>query len=210
MHPGRLPDYAGLHTHQWAIRNGEAAFGVTVHEMRPSVDTGAVVGRRDFPLQGTETGLSLYLKCMEEGGSLLGEVIDRIVAGKALETHPQDMSRRRLYRHRDALDGRIDWAWTAPVIERFVRAAAYAPLASPTYTPTTHLPYGQVLTVDEVVLGPSAPEAPVGGTMIADEDGAGVVCGDGEVVWLERVQLDGVAMTGRELLAHVNPGERLR
>jgi methionyl-tRNA formyltransferase len=29
LHPGVLPEYAGLHTHQWAIRNGEREFGVT-------------------------------------------------------------------------------------------------------------------------------------------------------------------------------------
>jgi methionyl-tRNA formyltransferase len=42
FHPGLLPEYAGLHTHQWAIRNGEREFGVTVHRMEQRIDAGAL------------------------------------------------------------------------------------------------------------------------------------------------------------------------
>ncbi|HQP10464.1 MAG TPA: formyltransferase family protein, partial [Candidatus Omnitrophota bacterium] len=31
LHPGKLPEYAGLHTHQWAIRNDERSFASTMN-----------------------------------------------------------------------------------------------------------------------------------------------------------------------------------
>ena len=40
LHPGPLPEYAGLNTPSWAIYNGEREHGVTVHWMEPGVDTG--------------------------------------------------------------------------------------------------------------------------------------------------------------------------
>src|SRR5262249_51701299 len=51
FHPGLLPQYAGLHTHQWAIRNGEREFGVTVHRMERRIDSGAIVGQVRFPIR---------------------------------------------------------------------------------------------------------------------------------------------------------------
>src|SRR5262249_17546419 len=59
FHPGLLPEYAGLHTHQWAIRNGEREFGVTVHRMEQRIDAGAIVGQLRFPIGPDDTGLSL-------------------------------------------------------------------------------------------------------------------------------------------------------
>src|SRR5262249_26274406 len=44
FHPGLLPEYAGLHAHQWAIRNGGREFGVTVHRMERRIDAGTIVG----------------------------------------------------------------------------------------------------------------------------------------------------------------------
>ena len=54
FHPGLLPEYAGLHTHQWAIRNGEREFGVTVHRMEQKIDAGAIVGKLRFPITADE------------------------------------------------------------------------------------------------------------------------------------------------------------
>lgn len=37
IHPGRLPDFAGLYTVQWAIRLGETATAATAHFMTETV-----------------------------------------------------------------------------------------------------------------------------------------------------------------------------
>jgi methionyl-tRNA formyltransferase len=133
FHPGLLPEYAGLHTHQWAIRNGEREFGVTVHRMAAQVDAGAVVGEVRFPITPDDTGLSVFRRCLAAGAELFPRIVRQILRGEPLADIAQDLARRRLYRHRDALDGRVDWNDTAERIVAFVRAGNYEPFASPTY-----------------------------------------------------------------------------
>src|ERR1043165_3348965 len=42
MHPGPLPQYAGLNTVSWAIYEGETSYGVTVHWIAADVDAGNI------------------------------------------------------------------------------------------------------------------------------------------------------------------------
>lgn len=137
LHPGKLPEYAGLHTHQWAIRNGEVSFGATIHWMAPAVDTGDIAYSEQFPISPTDTGLSLYLKCMDAGTRLAIHALREIGDGTAVPRIQQDLSKRVLYRAQDALSGEIDWNQSAQKIFDLVRAADYGPFSCPTYTPTT-------------------------------------------------------------------------
>jgi methionyl-tRNA formyltransferase len=138
LHPGLLPEYAGLHTHQWAIRNGEESFGATIHRVVTRVDAGAIVAQSRFPIAPEDTGLTLFRKCMKSGQELLRGVLEDIAAGRPLAERPQDLSRRRNYRHADATDDRIDWTWTARQVRDFVRAGDYGMFRSPTYTAALH------------------------------------------------------------------------
>lgn len=135
FHPGLLPEYAGLYPHQWAIRHGEAQFGVTIHMIEAGLDTGDIVAVRRFPISPEDTGLSLYRKCMRIGAQLFGEVLRAVMAGSTLVRQPQDLIKRRLYRKAEAMDGRIDWSLPARPIVDFIRAGNYYPFSSPTYVP---------------------------------------------------------------------------
>ena len=48
MHPGPLPEYAGLNAPSWAIYHGETAHGVTIHWMSAGIDSGAVAYESRF------------------------------------------------------------------------------------------------------------------------------------------------------------------
>jgi len=133
LHPGKLPEYAGLHTHQWAIRNGEKHFGVTLHWMCAGVDTGDIIFQSTFPIKDTDTGLTLFIKYLNEGTKMVARALEEIIKGNTLPRIKQELSKRRLYRHKDALDGHIRWDWTARKIADFVRAADYKPFKCPTY-----------------------------------------------------------------------------
>lgn len=181
FHPGLLPEYAGLHTHQWAIRNGEREFGVTVHRMEQRIDAGAVVGQQRFPIEPADTGLSLFSRCLAAGAELFPRIIAQIIRGETLADIPQDLTRRRLYRHRDALDGRIDWNDRADRIVDFVRAGNYEPFTSPTYVARLDSVPGFNIEVLRATREPaSGGEA---GTIV-DVSAAGplIVCGDGAAV----------------------------
>lgn len=137
LHPGKLPEYAGLHTHQWAIRNGETEFGVTVHHMVAGLDTGPIAFQSVFAISETDTGLSLYLKCIAEGTKLMQLAIEHILSGNTIPSVDQDLSKRHLYTNKMAEDGRIHWQNGTKQVLDFIRAADYAPFQSPTYIPKT-------------------------------------------------------------------------
>ncbi len=136
LHPGRLPEYAGLHTHQWAIKNGEVTFGATIHWMTAEVDAGDLAYTQEFPISEKDTGLSLYLKCLKSGTNLAIQALRDIAQGISPPRIPQDLSKRVLYRAKDSTSGEIDWRQPAKKILDFIRAADYAPFVCPTYTPT--------------------------------------------------------------------------
>ncbi len=205
FHPGLLPEYAGLHTHQWAIRNGEREFGVTVHRMEERIDAGAIVGQQRFPIGPDDTGLSLFSRCLAAGAELFPRIIDQIVRGETLIDIPQDLTRRRLYRHRDALDARIDWNQGAEQIVDFIRAGNYEPFTSPTYVARLD----PVAGFDIEVLRAAAEPASVGDPgMIVDVSTAGplIVCGDGAAIRIAKARRGRQAMTlaqWHDYVAHV-------
>jgi methionyl-tRNA formyltransferase len=210
FHPGLLPEYAGLHTHQWAIRNGEQEFGVTIHRIERRVDTGAIVGQVRFPIGPEDTGLLLFGRCLAAGAELFGRVVAQIIGGEALNDLPQDLSRRHLYRHRDALDGRIDWNQTAVTVINFIRAGNYEPFVSPTYMARLdRIPGFDVEVLRATQEGASTADP---GTLL-DVSAAGplIACGNGATIRIVKARHGRQVMSpGRwhEYVAHV-PRRRL-
>jgi len=193
-HPGLLPEYAGLHVHQWAIRNGETDFGVTVHVIEPGIDTGDIIGQRRFPIRPDDTGLSLFTRCVSAEVALCVEILDSIAKGRVPTMTRQDLRRRRLYRHREALGGGIDWRWPAARVIDFIRAGNYEPLSSPTYVAQMEGRDGrpiQVLRAERA----GGTGAPPGTVVDLDDRGPLVACGDGIAIRITRARDRGQAMT---------------
>lgn len=187
FHPGLLPEYAGLHTHQWAIRNGEREFGVTVHRMEQRIDAGAIVGQLRFPIRPEDTGLALFSRCLAAGAELFPRVVAQIVRGEPLADIPQDLTRRRLYRHRDALDGRIDWTTGAQAVVDFIRAGNYEPLTSPTYVARLDKIADADVEVLRARIEPASHGEP-GAIVDVSDEGPLIVCGDGAAVRIVRAR----------------------
>ena len=146
LHPGKLPEYAGLHTHQWAIRNGETQFGVTLHYMEAGIDTGDIALQSLFEIGEKETGLSLFLKCMQHGALLVQHALEMIAQNLPLPKLHQNHEVRRLYTHKMAKEAFIDLQGSARHALDLIRAADYAPFQSPTYVPKVQLDSGIMYT----------------------------------------------------------------
>jgi methionyl-tRNA formyltransferase len=200
-HPGPLPEYAGLHAHQWAIRSGASEYGSTVHRMETRVDAGPIVASTWYPVLATDTGLSLYQTAVLDAANLLISVVARITAGQELSAVPQDLSRRRVYRHRDALDGRIDWRMPAREVVNFVRAGNYEPLRSPTYTATMRSPSEAPIEVLSCEI--AGPTENLPGSLVRLEDARPVIaCGDDTAVRILRARNEDGPMNAAQWSRH--------
>ena len=104
LHPGPLPEYAGLNAPSWAIYHGESRHAVTVHWMEPGIDTGAIAYETSFEIAEDDTGLSLSARCVREGLPLFQQLLDAAAQGRdAIPATAQDPARRRYF----GADGRM-------------------------------------------------------------------------------------------------------
>jgi methionyl-tRNA formyltransferase len=169
LHPGPLPQYAGLNTVGWAIYNDEAEYGVTVHWMHPGIDTGPVAFAERFPVPPGATALSLASECTRRGVPLLTRLIERAaIEPSTIPSRPQDPAGRVYYARRSIpQDGQVDWSRAGIDIARFARAFDYGPFASPWGWPTTRV---GSLSLGVLGLDPTGEPAdsPAGSYRVAD------------------------------------------
>ncbi|RMF71030.1 MAG: hypothetical protein D6738_14890, partial [Acidobacteria bacterium] len=208
LHPGPLPEYAGLNAPSWAIFHGASEYGVTVHWMEAGIDTGPIAFEERFPIGPDETGLSLGAACIRRGVPLLERLVAQAAADpEAIPRRAQDLSRRRVFRRREVpFDGRIRWDERAEVLERFVRAADFHPLRSPWGVPRASrggTPFGIVKVAGVAARGAEA--AP--GTVLGTDEGdvAEIACGTG-ALRVSHVHSNGRVVRAGTVLA---AGERL-
>ena len=192
LHPGPLPQYAGLNAPSWAIYNGEHKHGVTLHKMDPGIDTGAIVLERMFDISDRDTGLSVALRCMQLGIPLILELLQMASANRdSLPYRPQPSGHRRYYGKQVPQEGRIIWDRPARQVFNFIRACDYAPFPSPWGSPQAQY-NGQAISINRAALsGRGSREAP--GTIQQGERGEFcVACSD---EWLE---IKGILSSGRK------------
>jgi len=132
LHFGPLPRYQGVSTIAWALINGERATGVTLHHIHRGVDSGDIVCAAPVPIALTDTGRSLYDKCVEAGISLFAEWYGRLRGGD-VPRQPQDPT-RALYYNRHSLDFKEREICSSADVENianWIRAIIFPPLQYP-------------------------------------------------------------------------------
>ena len=143
LHPGPLPEYAGLNAPSWAIANGESRHAVTVHWMEAEIDTGAIAYEAAFDITETDTGLSLGLTCVERGIELIDRLLEDARAG-TIPARPQELARRHYYGKEAPHGGRMRWDQPARCVVDLVRASDYGPFPSPWGRPKSALADGEI------------------------------------------------------------------
>jgi methionyl-tRNA formyltransferase len=132
LHFGPLPRYRGVAPIAWAIINGEAATGVSIHHINPGVDSGELVRSRAVPIEDDDTGRTLYDKCSQAAVELFREAWPALRAGEGHGT-PQDDA-RALYYNRYSIDfgrRRVSWHADARAIFNWIRAFIFPPFQYP-------------------------------------------------------------------------------
>lgn len=202
LHPGPLPQYAGLNTVSWAIYHGETSYGVTLHWMEPGIDTGDIVCQTMFPLGEMDTPLRLMHKCVEAGVPLVLSLLETAAADpQAVPRIPQDLTRRRYFAKHAPQGGLLDWSRPAAEIVNFVRACDYSPFPSPWGHPATTIA-GREVEVVKAARTHQACSAPGGTLGQCDESGAFVAAAD-EWVNVRRLRAGGRIAAPLEILQGV-------
>jgi methionyl-tRNA formyltransferase len=94
FHPAPLPDLRGLGGFNVAILEARREYGVSVHHVAETLDTGDLVEVDRFPIDpDAETAWSLDLKSQERLLGLFRRVIDGLLAGEDLPREPQGEGR---------------------------------------------------------------------------------------------------------------------
>jgi methionyl-tRNA formyltransferase len=199
LHPGPLPEYAGLNVPSWAIYNGEQAHGVTLHWMEAGIDTGPIAFDDRFPISDDETGLSLSVQCVRRGLPLIAALLDAAEAGRAsIPATSQDGDARRYFGRNVPDDGRIVWSRPARRISAFVRACDYLPFASPWGHPTARLNGHEIAILRTTLTGDRASAEP--GTVGLLSDEGGLVATADEWILVQRLKVEDAGVAPRDVL----------
>jgi methionyl-tRNA formyltransferase len=200
VHPGPLPAYAGLNSALWAILHGEREHGVTVHRMEPRVDTGPIAYQVEFPIEPTDTGLSLSSRCIREGVGLMMRLVDTAERDpSAIPAIEQDLSRRSYFDGRVPYGGRLPWTLPARKIRDLVRACEFHPLPSPWGTPTAEIG-GRAFGIVAVTATGERVEGEAPGTLRRSTDGSPLVASADEWIRVETVLMQGRRLPGAAAL----------
>lgn len=176
LHPGPLPEVAGLNAPSWAVARGHAEHGVTLHWMEAGIDTGDVVDQIRFPVTADDTALTVSVRCVARGQELVDRLLAHLDAG-TVPRHPQDLAARRYFGREVPHDGRIPWSKPAREVLDFVRACDYGPYPSPWGIPTTRRDDADLGVVRLAATGRACPgRSP--GEVDADDEGPVVATAD--------------------------------
>lgn len=130
VHPSLLPKLRGPSPIISAIANGENETGISIMLLDADMDHGPILAQTSFPLDATETAVSLTEKVVTHGVPLLLATLKGYVAGSVVPK-PQDHDAATFCKLLTREDGRIDWSQPANVIDAKIRA--YTPWPG-TYT----------------------------------------------------------------------------
>ncbi|MGD0413680.1 MAG: methionyl-tRNA formyltransferase, partial [Verrucomicrobiota bacterium] len=203
LHASLLPKYRGAAPIHWAIANGETRTGNTTMRIDAGMDTGEILLQQELGIGPDETAPELAARLAEAGAPLMAATLRGLVAG-TLNGQAQNNAAASLAPILKREDGRIDWTRSAQEI--YCRMRGFAPWPG-AYTEFR----GQSCHVrGKPVSKGKAGGAP--GTLVVSGESLQVICGQGSLLELTSVKLEGrKQVTAGEFArgARLQAGERL-
>ena len=121
LHGSLLPKYRGAAPVQYAVWNGEAESGVTIFQIEPKLDAGAILGVVKTPIGAKETSGELMARLGDLSVDITLEVINKLAAGTAtpILQNADEVTQSPMLKKADGL---INWSEPAERIECQIRA----------------------------------------------------------------------------------------
>ncbi len=202
VHASLLPRWRGAAPIQRAILAGDEQTGVTIMQMDVGLDTGDMLHKVVCPIENTDTAESLHDKLATLGATALCDTL-RLLADSTAVPEKQNDAETSYAEKLQKAEAEIDWAQSAQVLSRTVRAFNPWPVAF-TRVDDKNLRIWLAETMDE-----SSDVTP--GTVLAESrEGIDVATGDG-VLRIHQLQLPGgkALDAGQFLNAHSLLGVQL-
>ncbi len=192
LHGSLLPKYRGRVPVNWAVIRGERATGATLHEMVEKPDAGRIVGQQAVPILPDDTALDVFTKLTVAAELVLDRVLPQLLAGTAAHT-TQTLTEGSYFGGRKPEDGRIDWRQPADAIHNLVRGVA------PPY-PGAHTEIaGKPARILQTLRQPDRRGPLAAPGLFIDADRCYAQCGDGSVLRLVSIEIDGKLVSPDEI-----------
>lgn len=120
MHPSLLPRYRGPNPIGWTFRNDDPEYGLTVHRMSATFDTGGILAQVTVPVDDDDNLDTLGQKFEPYAAGLLARAFERLAAGDPGDPQSEaEASEAPLMEDEWA---EIDWSRTAREVHNQVRS----------------------------------------------------------------------------------------
>jgi len=195
FHPSLLPRHRGHAPVIWAIVEGDAVTGLSVHHVDRGVDTGPLVYRRPLPIHPLDTGFDVHQKMNWLVRSTAAVLLRRLAAGAAVPVGEEQVGTASLHSRADPQVNHLDWSLPAARIRNIVRALA-PPL------PGAFVRFAELtipLSSVEPAASPSGEIRPAGLVELEDDGTPVVWAADAPLRIRSFVDVEGRVRPGREL-----------
>lgn len=182
IHGSLLPKYRGAAPIQRCVLDGEEYAGITSMQMDEGLDTGDMLLCEKLKIGENETSGELYERLAPLGAEVLLKTLEELKNG-TLKPQKQDDEKSTYAKMLDKTMSPVNWSDTVRSIHNTIRGLDPWPVATATFE-------GKKLKLfKSEITGEHSEKLP--GTAFASPEGLKAVCGDGGVILIKEVQLEG-------------------
>ncbi|MDP4771969.1 MAG: methionyl-tRNA formyltransferase [Limnohabitans sp.] len=205
IHASLLPRWRGAAPIHRAIEAGDTQTGITIMQMDAGLDTGDMLLVLPCAMAPNDTTAVLH----DRLAALGGEAIVQALASLDSLPHQPQPEEGVNYAHKiDKAEAALDWALSAEVLARRIRA--FDPFPGMTVPLTTEAG-SETLKIWQAVAEPLASPAEPGTVLSADASGVRVACGEGQLCLTQLQRPGGKRLSAADFLrgCPLQAGQRL-
>ena len=205
IHASLLPRWRGAAPIHRAIEAGDTQTGITIMQMDAGLDTGDMLLVLPCAIAPNDTTAVLHDRLADLGGEA---IVQALASLDSLPHRPQPEEGVNYAHKIDKAEAALDWALSAEVLARRIRA--FDPFPGMTVPLTTEAG-SETLKIWQAVAEPLASPAEPGTVLSADASGVRVACGAGQLCLTQLQRPGGKRLSAADFLrgCPLQPGQRL-
>ena len=183
LHLSLLPRWRGAAPVHRALMAGDQKTGVSLHIVSEGLDTGDIVGQRQFFIKEEDNIQDIFHKSLREINFLLKKELMEYLRGER-QGRPQDHSKKTYAKKIDKAEGSISWQEPASAIHNKIRALFLGPQVF------SFLKGQRIKIYRSKVMETGFPNFLPGEVCLVSKDKLFVACGEGALSLLELQRAD--------------------